>query len=337
MSNPTLLFSTKNERIDLTLQGVIKLYETVFPERLRAYYLVGSYGENAPTTGSDVDLFVVFKGSFQGNEEDKFYEVAQACYKITSLDLELHAFNEETMYQEGDVFIKSAGSLIFGEDIRSNLSFPTVKNWLRLIMPFTLSFRSMLHPDKPVFQYPLGYINPEAEFYGYERVKMRDKQGVPNIPSTRYLVGIATWQATALLARQTGKLVGRKSDCIKAYREFIGDSWTEPLEKIYYQCRNEWNYFIPENPAQRQEIKELCQQALAFENHFLLSFKDFLLAELKETELKCKLEALKYLSKIVYPGDEVIQTLQALETPEDEQLRTALEKCIEIQLAYRQK
>lgn len=70
-----------------------------------------------------------------------------------------------------------------------------------------------------------------------------------------------------------------KRAAISAYRQHIGDAWAAHLEAIHRQCRLQWGYRIPETEAERELLRELCRTELAFENHFLASYRDYLLAE----------------------------------------------------------
>jgi hypothetical protein len=62
MNDITPLHSTGNQQVDHILQGVIGLYEMIFPGRIRGYYLVGSYADGSAVAASDIDVEIWFKG-----------------------------------------------------------------------------------------------------------------------------------------------------------------------------------------------------------------------------------------------------------------------------------
>lgn len=69
MTGISLLHSTNHQKVDQILQGIISLYEMVFPGRIRGYYLVGSYADGSATPTSDIDLQIWFKEGFIDQEE----------------------------------------------------------------------------------------------------------------------------------------------------------------------------------------------------------------------------------------------------------------------------
>jgi hypothetical protein len=99
--------------------------------------------------------------------------------------------------------------------------------------------------------------------------------------------------------------VARKSECHRAYQECFHDEWGQLLQDIYVYCRGEWQYLIPVDPAERRQLQEICQRTLAFENHFLLIYKEFLLSELRAEDVEGKLYALWVLGQMVYQDKEV--------------------------------
>ncbi len=93
-----------------------------------------------------------------------------------------------------------------------------------------------------------------------------------DVPSTRNLIRVTGWAATALLALRGGVYVARKSDCQATYQRHISDEWTDLLDDLYRRCRTDWRYLIPVSDA---ALRALCQRALQFENHFLLVYRDY--------------------------------------------------------------
>lgn len=63
-SNSSSLFRfkpTTTSRIDAILQGVVGIFETEFPDRVRGYYVTRSYADNSAILSSDIDGFILFK------------------------------------------------------------------------------------------------------------------------------------------------------------------------------------------------------------------------------------------------------------------------------------
>lgn len=64
-----LIHTVGKASVDDLLSQVAELYETKFPGRVRGYYLTGSYAEGDAVDGSDIDLYILFKGAFISEEE----------------------------------------------------------------------------------------------------------------------------------------------------------------------------------------------------------------------------------------------------------------------------
>jgi hypothetical protein len=136
------------------------------------------------------------------------------------------------------------------------------------------------------------------------------------------------WIATALLAWRAGVYVARKSECHRAYLRFIGDEWAPFLEDIYRLCRLEWGYPIPAGEAERRELRDLCERALQFENHFLLVYRDYLLAHLCSDDEVAIRRALWVLEHITYCDERVRLALQMIAEGGDSELRQAAQRAL---------
>jgi hypothetical protein len=60
VSDCTLRNSTGHPEVDRILQAIVGRYEHVFPESIRAYYVIGSYADASAVPVSDIDLVIVF-------------------------------------------------------------------------------------------------------------------------------------------------------------------------------------------------------------------------------------------------------------------------------------
>jgi hypothetical protein len=64
MKSISLLHSTGHREVDGILEGVVGLFELLFPGRVSGYYLTGSFSDGTAIPGSDIDMSVLFRGSF---------------------------------------------------------------------------------------------------------------------------------------------------------------------------------------------------------------------------------------------------------------------------------
>ena len=62
MNDGTLLVTTGNRTVDQALRAAVEAFEAAFPDRIRGYYLEGSYADGTGLATSDADVVIVFVG-----------------------------------------------------------------------------------------------------------------------------------------------------------------------------------------------------------------------------------------------------------------------------------
>ena len=83
------------------------------------------------------------------------------------------------------------------------------------------------------------------------------------------------WICTSRIALQAGELVGKKSDVKKLYKKHINDEWTQFVDDAYQLIRSELTYKLPQTPAQKEALRNLCQSLLAFEKAYIKEYEHF--------------------------------------------------------------
>jgi predicted nucleotidyltransferase len=295
-----LLHSTGNAPIDNILRGLIGLFETVFPERIRGYYLLGSFADATALPDSDIDLCVLFKDSFKDDEEARASALVEHCARISPVELDVAPIGEPIPYRLRAVNVKLASRLLYGEDIRDTIPLPQIDAYARDALDLAFRLICRLRQNPPLLTVPLNYPDPAGEFYGYDRRQMRDAAG-DNVPSTKDLVVTVGLIATAIVAMQVGQYVGSKRDCIRLYESEIGDAWTPLVTAVYEHCRDRWAYRIPEGTEERRRLRGLCQEALAFENQILALYRAHLVAEARHEDEARRGRAAQRLGEVLYP------------------------------------
>lgn len=297
-----------NERVDNILRGLITLYEMVFPERIRGYYLFGSYSDASAGAISDIDMSIFFKNRFVDEaEEQKAYTLRDACALLSPIRLDVSPLSEEQVQIE-DVRLKLASVLLYGEDIRDKLPLPSREAHCRYITGWPLHFLRRIYRAE-VLHYPLHYPQPDGEFYGYTQISIPQWYPPFTQEGTKELVTCVCWATTALLALQTGHYVGRKADAVHAYAELIADEWTSFIQDIYGKCGRQWGYRVPDDNADRTLLNDLCRRALPFHNHYLAVYRAYLLQLLQGDEQNAMLFATKRLEEVIYPDSEIMGSL----------------------------
>jgi hypothetical protein len=169
-------------------------------------------------------------------------------------------------------------------------------------------------------QLPLTYPDPSAQFLGYTDRPIRLASGQAE-PSTRDLVRVVGWSATALVAHLARQYVGAKRDCAAIYRQTINDRWAEFVEDLLTACRAIWQYRIPTEQSDRQRLRELCERTLAFENHFLQIYREFLAQELSQGDIIAVQEALALLNQTFFDDVSIVRAVERLTRHHDPDVR----------------
>jgi predicted nucleotidyltransferase len=229
---------------------------------VRAVYVFGSAAEGTALASSDIDLFVVVRGD-RDAVAARLREIADG---VEGPPLDLVVMAEAKLLHDGHFRIERASRLVAGDDIRPELPPTTLDTFIRHYSSAPLAYMSILRSDRPVVA-PLDYPDPSGPFYGY------DSQTLP--PAGTYshnikgLVALVCWIATLRLARERGLMVASKAESVTAYVAEIGDGWTSFVEDIYRLGHDDWQYLVPDDPTERETLRDLCRQMLAFETYFL--------------------------------------------------------------------
>ncbi len=330
MGSIQLLTSTGNERADAIIRGVVGIFEAVFPYRVRGYYLTGSYSSGSAAPSSDLDLGILFRGTYREDaESDQAIELCQHCEALNPL-LDLGVLSEERIQHPdmvGTVLqLKATGRLLFGEDSRAEIEAACDERYVRWAMHTPFHGIAFARPHESLLRVPLRFPDPDGEFFGYDQWKTLTPEGGE---STKLLEVIVGWIATALVVYRTGNYVGSKQETATLYRDRINDEWTELVEQVHELCQNRWGYHLPTSGAERQELRALCRRALEFENHFLSIYQGYLLQELGRPDRESQARAVERLGQFIYPGLTAVTALQALDCQDDPALQQAVADAIQ--------
>jgi predicted nucleotidyltransferase len=321
----TLINTTGIPHIDRILREIISWVECRLRDRIRGYYLVGSYAVGEAVITSDLDMVVVFKGSLDPEEKQQFTPIKDECQQFSSLAIDLTPMGEADLFRVGGVRFQTASLLMYGEDIRAAVPQKPVEDHIRDGMHFQYRLFARVRGNPEVLAFPLDYPDPEGEFYGYDWRQIRTADGTSHAGIKDLALNVlCPAEALTLLKARRYVGTGRKSDISTQYRLWINDEWTTLVEAIDEYCRKRWAYLVPEASDQRQQLRALCERALGFENHFLAQYKEYLLAQLPQAEPFVQLHYVKRLGQLVYPDRAVVTTLQALENSSNAEIRLAI-------------
>jgi predicted nucleotidyltransferase len=279
MLSPDVRRAVTDARAIAIIHGIVSLFEIVFPDRVRGYYLLGSYSEGTTVTLSDIDLMILFRGAFQAGEEETINRVIEACGLLSPVRLDIMVQSEAALRIE-DVRLKLGSMVVAGEDTRAQIPLPTPEAHARYITEWANYFIRLLHDDASLSA-PLSYPDAADEFYGYARIRIPQWYPPEATAGTKELVATVCWTANALLSLTLGVAgyVGTKGAAVERYGDVGAPEWRAYVTQVYTRCKGAWRYDVPQEEAQRAELRELCAQSLAFFQHYQATYQDYLRAQ----------------------------------------------------------
>lgn len=264
---------TGDARIDALVSGIVTIIELTFPDRVRGYYLVGSYGETNAIALSDVDLEILFRDTLTSEERVRLLLLRDAIRSIAPIHVDLAIKDEAALSTSDTVALKRASLFLYGQDTRDVIPLPTMEVYLQHISgPTHRGLTQRFHTPPIVF--PLTYPDPADEFYGYIPERFKGVHG--DIKAWVLHVG---WLATFLIVYRIGVYVPSKSQMLPLYRQHIHDEWLPFVEAVFQNGRERWGYNLPTSVEDRALLRDLCGQTLAFENHAANAYLAYLRRE----------------------------------------------------------
>jgi len=319
----TLLISTGVDRIDQALRDSIALIEQHLPDRVRGYYLVGSYAYGEAQPSSDIDLIVMLKDELVSADRERFAAARAACARISLARLDLSLESEANFLRVGGVWFQTASLLVYGEDIRPRIPRKPVANHIRYAMHAIFPLLARVRGNAVQLTFPLAYPDPTGIVYGYD-ARYSDSDDPQDTPTKDLVTNVlAAANALTLLTTQRYVGSGKKSDIPRQYTIWIGDQWATLVEQVVELCRIRWGYRVPEAESDIAHLRSLCQQALGFENAFLQRYRDFLLADLQSEHAATQLVAVRRFGQILYPDSAVAAAVAGLAAHTNAELQQA--------------
>jgi predicted nucleotidyltransferase len=291
--------------VDALLSAVIERFEASFPGRIGSHYLFGSYSEGTAVAASDVDVAVVFRGGLAKAEAPRVAEITREFKALTPIHADVLAFDEATLLRDGHFRIANS-RLQAGEDIRPRLPPQPLDAYLRKYTEAPWVYMGTTLGGIETLVFPLDYPDPAGEFFGYDQSGLH---GIGEREISAYVAAVC-WVATLLIGLTAGATVPSRSRAPTRYRELICDEWSELVESVYLHGNQRWGYRVPANAEERGMLRELCRRTLGFENHYLCTYRAYLLRQLSANDAGTRRQAAERLTHwVLYPDDEVAAAL----------------------------
>lgn len=309
MNEIQLQETTGNSQVDRILQGIVGLYETIFPGYIRAYYVIGSYADGSAVPISDIDFMIIFGKPLTRAQLDQALALTGHCSLISPIRLDIGMELEQRLAGMECTLLKLGSRFVYGADLRESLQLPPMALYQRDATWSPYRFLGQVIRAQEVLTYPLTYPDANDFFYGYTQKRIDHWYPAEITQGTKELVTGIARTATALVALLAQRHVGTKQASIRLYREAIGDEWSDYLERLYQYGKGAWHYRIPTDQADQQRLRDLCRQTLAFENHYFAHYRIYLLTLLQGSEDERRFAA-ERLTQVVYQDVEIINLLQ---------------------------
>ena len=274
MHDIVLTTSTNNPVVDTILRTIIHSFEHVFPNRVRGYYLIGSYVEDTAVPLSDIDMFVLFANDFESLEEEELAKhQGQYCAKTSPIRLDIGAFPERKLSELHPVprtGLKLGSSLLYGTDVREHIPLPPLSEYYAAFIEGTRYFISLLRNGAQI-TIPVNYPDMNAPYYGYTNKNIPEWYPLTTQFGTKELVATTTRIASSIVVRENQIYVPGKKAAVTLFQN-TNNLWAQFVYEVYHRCKLDWKYRVPRARHEQQHLNDLCQQMLAFENMFLQQY-----------------------------------------------------------------
>lgn len=320
--------TTGNRQVDRILQGIVGIYETVFPGYIRAYYVTGSFADDSAVPISDIDFMIIFGKPLTREQLGQARALSEHCGLLSPIRLDIGMELEQRLAGLACTMLKLGSRLVYGDDLRDQLQLPSIALYQRDVTWSPYRFLGQVLRGQEALVYPLTYPDAADPFYGYTQKRIHHWYPADIKQGTKELVTGIARTATALIALRAQRHVGTKQASIRLYRETIGDEWSDYLEMLYHYGKGMWQYQVPESQADQQRLRDLCQQTLAFENHYFAYYRTYLLALLHGSD-DDRLFAAERLTQVVYRDAEMIAALQQNSQADNAEVRAATAQALQ--------
>jgi predicted nucleotidyltransferase len=229
----------------------------------RATYVWGSHARGDAIETSDVDVGVFVRGAMGREARERLEQEIEAEMGEPNLDFAVVA--ESDLDGRDAVSLRCGALRVDGDDLRESVPLPGREEWTDLAEEAALWFVARSRPAP--LSLPLVPFREGDEFLGYvcRTIRIGDR----DLPLTKEALSVAGRVATARVARVSGRFVGDRPQAIRAFAEDVGGAWAGFLTELQESLRGRWRYLVPEAPAERARLRELCTQTLAFEREFV--------------------------------------------------------------------
>jgi predicted nucleotidyltransferase len=312
--------------VDTVVARLARELGDAFPGEIHSLYLFGSFVDGSAVSSSDIDLIVVSNAELTDDERARVQSLSPLLSDIAECHVDLLPIAADQLLRSGHWRLEANSLLVAGEDLRPHLPRETLAAYLRRYSHAPYAYMANVLRDTNRLVFPVAPPISDTEYSGYARTPERMEPG----ESIKAFVATVCWIATLLVGFQAGQKVASRHESSNLYHEAVGGQWASFVDDVYRLGKLAWAYRVPESADDRRRLRRLTDAMPGFENHYLAVYRSFLLDQLKDANPDAQLEAIDRLREwVVFPDDDVRETLRQLAVSTDERLRDSATKTLD--------
>ncbi|MCI0714121.1 MAG: nucleotidyltransferase domain-containing protein [Chloroflexi bacterium] len=317
--------STGDTEIDDLLVGIVGIYESTFPQRIRGYYVVGSYGDGTAVPSSDLDIGILFYARLTHTELRQCQDLIHHCNALSHVRLDISSLDESHLTRA--TASMKAALPIFGDKLAFHtLPLEPIQDKIIRSLFMAVQYMWILRGRADNLYFPLRYPDEDGEFYGYDSFGEYVGGGEFG-RGTHLMVNLVTMMTTTINALVLGKQVGTKKESVMTYYYDVDDEWADFVVDVYQFLKEQWHYQIPQHREDRERLRHFCERLIHFENFLLAICRSYILKTLAGHDKICLKYTLDSLERIGYPSGDFSKALRLVYVEnDDEAIRCQIER-----------
>jgi hypothetical protein len=255
----------KNEKVEVYLQSLESLLSNM--TGFLGCYLAGSYPYGYYVEGiSDIDIIIIFSIDNFAVQQAKIESHARGFDIETDISLfstrDIHSNPFSNRIREYVWTAKIANALLCGEDVLANFQLPDKDN---LVMMTALKVIDHLKDmrENSLLAYSFDLPDIDDSLKGFITIRNGE-------PSLKQLGIVATWMASAFLARDFSIYTASKNAAVAEYRKRYSDG--EEMFLLLNDCKKKWKYSLPTDKVDLERLKNHCEFVSIKADNFMSEF-----------------------------------------------------------------
>jgi hypothetical protein len=285
-----------------------------FPDRVVGAYLFGSQADTTAVDTSDIDFCVVVDAQGRDALLTEVRDEGLRFAKDKDISrLDLIVFDKRQLLADGQFRIKSCSRHVFGEDIRPAMPDLSLDAYLRAYSHAPIAYMVNVLRRAEWVSWPVGYPDPAGPYFGYDTNQFPPT--MEPVANVKALVSTVCWIASVLVSFRSGQSVASTREAVIRYRAVIDDAWAPFVEEVHSFGKHTLGYLVPTAGENQARLRRICAEMPDLENHYLVHYRDYLLAEARSRDHGARLGAAQRFAEVRFADSDVLAALHDLASP----------------------